>query len=104
MDRYCDNHFSLFSLFCGLSNGYIRVYDRTSGQDMTLKVKSSVDLWLIAFCFGFHSFFQEHKSEVHCVQLIDSVLISGDWDGRLILWKPNPIEQTFTIGASLDVR
>eukprot|EP01054_Gregarina_sp_Poly1_P009943 Gregarina_sp_Poly_1__9942@NODE_655_length_6925_cov_131_526684_g303_i1_p2_GENE_NODE_655_length_6925_cov_131_526684_g303_i1NODE_655_length_6925_cov_131_526684_g303_i1_p2_ORF_typecomplete_len305_score23_46zfCCCH/PF00642_24/7_4e06WD40/PF00400_32/0_19WD40/PF00400_32/5_4zfCCCH_4/PF18044_1/0_0003Torus/PF16131_5/0_016zf_CCCH_4/PF18345_1/0_12zfCCCH_2/PF14608_6/0_3_NODE_655_length_6925_cov_131_526684_g303_i159676881 len=54
-------------LFCGLSNGSIRGFHRPSGS-------------------GFH--LTGHTREVQALSLVDGILISGDFGGQLMFWKP----------------
>ncbi|XP_053991268.1 uncharacterized protein LOC128883190 isoform X2 [Hylaeus volcanicus] len=69
-------------LICGLNDGTIKIFDRETGYEITLK---------------------GHKVEVHCVKLIDRILVSGDWNGLLKLWTPNAAEKNFNETASIDV-
>lgn len=69
-------------LVCGLSNGAVKVYEREHGREMTLT---------------------GHTSEVHCVKLIDHVLITGDWSGSLRLWTPDAMQKSFVQTASIEI-
>lgn len=69
-------------LICGLNDGTIKIFDRETGYEITLK---------------------GHKVEVHCVKLIDRILVSGDWSGLLKLWTPNTVEKNFNETASINV-
>ncbi|KAH8739178.1 zfwd1 protein [Cryptosporidium ryanae] len=70
-------------LFCGLINGTIRAFHRPTG--------SFTDL-------------NGHTQEIHQLLIIDNILVSACWGGKVIFWKFDQPSGTFVISAQIQVK
>ncbi|KAH7649523.1 zfwd1 [Cryptosporidium bovis] len=70
-------------LFCGLINGTIRAFHRPTG--------SFTDL-------------NGHSQEIHQLLIIDNVLVSACWGGKVIFWKFDQHTGTFVISAQIQAK
>ncbi|KAL7066853.1 zinc finger, CCCH type domain-containing protein [Cryptosporidium serpentis] len=70
-------------MFCGLINGIIRAFHRPTGTHMDL--------------LG-------HNQEIHQLLIIDNILVSACWGGKILFWKFDSSTGIFNISAQIQVK
>lgn len=70
-------------LFCGLINGTIRAFHKPTGNFTDL--------------IG-------HSQEIHQLLIIDNILVSACWGGKIVFWKFDQASGTFVISAQIQAK